>query len=37
MKDLYWYENHPELYWAPCHVLHEEGDNLVVYADGDED
>ena len=34
---MYWYEGHPELYWAPCYLLHEEGDKLIVQAIGEDD
>lgn len=34
---MYWMPNHPDLYWAPCRVVQENGDKLQVQALDDED
>ena len=37
-KDLYWYEGHPDLFWAPCRKVAEEGDKFQLEViDGDDE
>tara|TARA_B110000285_G_scaffold26853_1_gene26255 strand:+ start:89 stop:280 length:192 start_codon:yes stop_codon:yes gene_type:complete len=39
-QDIYWYEGHKDLFWAPCKKVGEEGDKFqveIIGADEDED